>query len=346
MAEQLREQALRDEMDKNPSAGAALVLGDCLQARGQDAEAIVWWEKAVKLDRGLAGSWRRLGRAYFNVQQDAMAAKGAYHRALQNAKAEERAEILAERDRLWALTGEEPGKRVEELEKYPELVRSRDDLTVSYGALLNQLGEHEAALVVLTERKFAGVGALEQFVRTHVALGRQALWRGDAEAARRHLAAALDPPVEVGEFWEAGADRAEIHYWMGQVLQKLGDVAGAQASWERAAGELGKVSEASYYAVLALRAMGRFSEAEKLGEAMLARGLAMGNEPIHATTQGGVFAEDLRKRQVVRGMMLEMLGRAALHELKAARRLLEDILLREPCHGLAADFKTAIDWET
>ena len=38
--------------------------------------------------------------------------------------------MLYERDQLWKRLGEKPAKRLHELEKYPEMVRQRDDLSV------------------------------------------------------------------------------------------------------------------------------------------------------------------------------------------------------------------------
>ena len=85
--------------------------------------------------------------------------------------------------------GEKPEKRLRELEKFPRLVSQRDDLSVELCALYNQTGQPEKALEILTRRKFqpweGGEGqALGQHVRTHLALGREALARNDFAGAR------------------------------------------------------------------------------------------------------------------------------------------------------------------
>ncbi len=81
-------------------------------------------------------------------------------------------------------------KRLRELEKYPQLVKQRDDLSVELCALYNQTGQPRKAMELLARRNFqpweGGEGAaLGQHVRTQMALGRAAFAVGDFSKAVR-----------------------------------------------------------------------------------------------------------------------------------------------------------------
>ena len=100
------------------------------------------------------------------------------------------ARLFYERDQLAKRTGVAPASRLREFERHRRLVDQRDDLSVEYCALLNLAGRHEEARVILAARRFqpweGGEGLVSgEFVRTHLALGRQALAAGDAARALR-----------------------------------------------------------------------------------------------------------------------------------------------------------------
>src|SRR5262249_6216623 len=153
-------------------------------------------------------------------------ARAAYERAF---KADPHdARLLYERDQLWKRLGEAPARRRRELERHRDLVALRDDLTIELCALLNQTGKHAAALALASSRKFqpweGGEGlALGQHVRSHLALGRQALATGDAAGARRHFEAALGAPENLGEAKHLLANQSDIHFWLGCALDELND---------------------------------------------------------------------------------------------------------------------------
>src|SRR6185312_13325855 len=96
-----------------------------------------------RLDSSFATVWRNLGIAYFNVLHDANRARQAYEKAFRADRDDAR--ILYERDQLWKRTNESPARRLAELEKYPQFVRQRDDLSVELASLLNQVGRSEEA---------------------------------------------------------------------------------------------------------------------------------------------------------------------------------------------------------
>jgi Tfp pilus assembly protein PilF len=337
-------------------------LATWLYDRNRRDEAIPWWEKAVHLDRAFAIPWRNLGIAYFNVSKDLPAAKGAYERAF--AANRQDARLLYERDQLWKRAGESPERRLEQLETYPDLVARRDDLSVELAALLNQLGRHDDALALLRRRRFqpweGGEGlALGQWARTHVALGRRALWRGDAAAARRLFEAGLAGADSLGEARHLLANAAELDYWAGLACKRGGDAEAAAHHLRRAAAATGDFrdmrvcaySETACFSALALRELGRPDDARQLFSAMLAYAHRLADQPAtidyFATSLPTMllFEDDLARRQRAQAALLEAVARWGLGERKAARTLLGDLLRDDPNHAAAADLLAAMDWD-
>ena len=133
-------------------AGAACALGHLFFDRRRPAEAIALWERAVRLDPGLAIAWRNLGIAYFNVTRQPARARRAYEAARRADPANAR--LVYERDQLGQRLGESPAQRLRGLDRERALVEQRDDLALEYGALCLQVGRLDAARAVITGRRF------------------------------------------------------------------------------------------------------------------------------------------------------------------------------------------------
>ena len=212
------------------------------------------------------------------------------------------ARLIYERDQLWKRLGVAPAARLAELEPRRKLIAQRDDLTLEYCALLNDLGRHREALKLVSSRKFqpweGGEGvALGQHRRTHLALGRVALRsvglplvgmpgarHGDErrpyadkelralQTARGHFEAALRAPENLGEAKHLLANQSDIHFWLGCALDAAGDRERARAHWQAAANFRGNFqamsvrafSEMTYFSARALEKLGRRVAAKKL----------------------------------------------------------------------------------
>lgn len=294
-------QVLRHAIAANPrDARAPYYLGNLLYDRRRHGDAIALWEKSARLDPKFSVVWRNLGIGYFNHARDSARARNAYERAVRANPRDAR--LIYERDQLWKRLGVAPAARLAELEPRRKLIAQRDDLTLEYCALLNDLGRHREALKLVSSRKFqpweGGEGvALGQHRRTHLALGRVALRsvglplvgmpgarHGDErrpyadkelralQTARGHFEAALRAPENLGEAKHLLANQSDIHFWLGCALDAAGDRERARAHWQAAANFRGDFqamsvrafSEMTYFSARALEKLGRRVAAKKL----------------------------------------------------------------------------------
>jgi tetratricopeptide (TPR) repeat protein len=339
----------------NPKdARAPYYLANLLYDRRRHEEAIRLWERSAALDAQFSIVWRNLGIGYFNIRQQPAKARAAYERAFRANPADAR--LLYERDQLWKRLGVEPARRLRALEKHSGLVQERDDLSVELCALHNQTGQPEKALKIVRARKFqpwegGEGGPLGQHVRSYLALGRQALARGDAAKAREYFEAALATPENLGEAVHLLANQSDIHYWLGCALDDLGEAPAARHHWLAGANFKGdfqemKVrvcSEMTYYSALAWKKLGQPGKARKLLRELLAYGRQLQQSEAKidyfATSLPTVllFEDDLRFRQETSALFLQAQALLGLGRTAPAKRLLRTVLTRDPSHAPASD---------
>jgi len=352
---------LQAALHANPrDARAHYYLGNLYYDRRRHDEAMTHWQRSARLDGSFAIVWRNLGIGYFNVGHDAAQARRAFDKARAANPADAR--IFYERDQLWKRIGETPARRLAELEKYPALVQLRDDLTVELSALYNQTGHHAQAQALLAPRKFqpweGGEGlALGQHVRTHLALGRQALAAGDALKARELFQAALDSPPNLGEAKHLLANQSDIHYYLGLACAAAGDARSARQWWTKAAAARGdfqemsvkSFSEMTYYNALALAKLNQNTAAKKLLRDLL----SYGRQLMHASAKVDYFAtslpamllfnDDLQKRNTITARFLQAQALLGLGRVAPAQNLLRQVLRADRNHALAADLLATLN---
>lgn len=333
---------------------ACYYLGNLLYDRRRHEAAIELWARSVKIEPSLAVAWRNLGIGWFNVSKKSDKSRAAYQRAFRAEPASAR--LLYERDQLWKRLNVVPKKRLRQLQKHPELLCQRDDLSVELSALLNQTGRHAEALAVVCGRNFqpweGGEGlALAQFVRCRLALGLAALRNDEPAEAAAHFRAALDPPRSLGEAKHLLANRSDIHYCLGQALAALGEKRQARQQWRMAATFKGdfqdmrtrRFSEKTYDTALAWRELGRDAKADKLLKGLMAYARKLEASPAKidyfATSLPTMllFHDDLQQRQKTTALFLRAQAHLGLGEKAKGRRLLKKVLTRDPSHALAAD---------
>lgn len=262
---------------KGADRNAAFGLGNFLYDRKRHEDAIVSWEAARSADPTFATVYRNLGIAYWNTRRDGKAARDAYRHALENDPAD--AMILFEYDQLRKKLKDPDSERLELLESYPKLVAMRDDCTVEMAALYSATGRPERALKMICNRRFhpweGGEGqVLRQYTRAHLLIGQMALKQNDAKRALEHFELALKTPDNLGEAYHLLQAKADVLYWTGKALRKLGREDEAVGCFEECARESGDFqamsvtphSTLSFYRGLALIELGREAEARALFE--------------------------------------------------------------------------------
>lgn len=346
---------LEETIVSHPQDGfTRYLLGNLLYDRRRHREAIAAWESAALLMPGHATLWRNLGIGYFNIQRATDSAVEAFNRAIDACPLDGR--ILYERDQLWKRIGVTPEKRLSELQKFPELLSRRDDLSVELAALFNQVGRPKDALSLLLGRRFqpweGGEGlVLTQFVRARLLLGQRALREGDAKQALQQFRAALAPPDNLGEATHLLVNQANVYYWIGMTLHQLGDQTEAQSWWQRAAQYRGdfqqmkvqNISEMTYWVALSKNQLGDITGANQLFEAINAYSseleLTEPKSDYFATSLPTMllFEDDLKQRQRIRASFLRAQALVGLHHLDKVEAELTQVLRWDVNHAAAAD---------
>jgi len=339
----------------HPADGrAAFYLGNALYDRRRYDDAIFYWERAAGREPSLSTVWRNLGIAYFNVRADIGRARSAYDKAI--TAAPEDARVLYERDQLWKRIGEIPEERLAELRRHPALLASRDDLTIEHATLLNQTGNPQEALRLVTTRRFqpweGGEGlVLQQYVRSQLLLGKRLLDEDNAPEALLHFQAALQPPPNLSEARHLLTNASDIYFWIGKAHRANFDEVAARAALERAGNQRGDfqqmsvrtVSDMTYWSALALRELGEEQRALDLFNAILVYSDKLDREEpkidYFATSLPTMllFHDDLKKRAHVGALFLRAQARIGIGNMVEARDLLEQVLSLDRNHTGAAD---------
>ena len=217
----------------------------------------------------------------WNVRRDGARARAAYLKAIDCDATDAR--LVAEYDQLCEKCRVPAAERLAFLESKLALVLLRDDATVQYVTLLNDLDRQNEALEILSSHRFhpweGGEGkVLKQWTRAHLALGFKALDAKDHAAALAHADKALATPQNLGEAYHLLQAKADVNYLRGMALRGLGRESEAVAALTECASEAGdfqamavtEYSDLSYYRALALAALGKKDDARKVFEGMKA----------------------------------------------------------------------------
>jgi tetratricopeptide (TPR) repeat protein len=339
----------------NPSdSRAPYLLGNMLYDRRRHEEAIVLWEASAQRDPAFPTNWRNLGIAYFNVRGDARKALEAFDRA--HSADPQDARILYERDQLWKRVGKSPEERLASLQCNADLVSLRHDLTVEMATLLNQTGEPESALQILTSRIFqpweGGEGlVLAQFVRSNLLLGQRALVGQNPSQARRFFETVLSPPENLGEAKHLLANWSDVFFWIGVSCAEEGRPEEAARAWQQATRQQGdfqemsvrSVSDKTFWTAMAYARLGQDRHARELFQRIYDYSLELEQETpgidYFATSLPAMllFENDLRKQNQIEATFLRAQALLGLEQEKEARALLSEVLRRDRNHPGAAD---------
>lgn len=227
--------ALNEAMRINPDdANAPYYLGNLYYDKRQYDLAISLWRKSTELNPDFPTVWRNLALATFNKLDDTEAAVEMMERAF--ALDTDDARILMELDQLYKRLGRDHAERLAFLEKYPELIKRRDDLLLEQITLLNLTGNYRRAIELLDSHIFhpweGGEGKVPaQYQYSRVELAKEAIAAGNPAEAVKLLEECLVYPHHLGEGKLHGALDNDFLYLLGQAYEALGQHDKAVEAW-------------------------------------------------------------------------------------------------------------------
>ncbi len=243
--------ALEYAIAQNPSdAKAPYYLGCLWYDKRQYDRATAMWERSAASDASFPTVWRNLSLAYYNKQSDVEKARACMERAYHLDESDAR--VLLELDQLYRKIGMPVAQRFAFLDEHKQTAFIRDDLTIEYCTLLNDMGRYEEALDIIMARKFRPWEGGECKVTTQyaVALTQMAcrlLKQGEAAKAKEYLTRALVFPHNLGEGKLEGAKDNNIYYYLGLCERMLGNEEEAVRHLTRAAAGNEEPASAMYY---------------------------------------------------------------------------------------------------
>lgn len=343
---------LESAMRENPSdAFAPYYLGNLFYDRRRYAEAIKLWEQSAAINNKFSIVRRNLGIAYFNFEGNAKKALEAYEYAFAT---DPNARLLYERDQLWKRVGKPTDLRLRELEKFPDLVAVRDDLTVEICSIYNQTNQPQKALELLEKRNFqpweGGEGqVLREFVAANILSGRKCLTENKFAEARNHFLKCLNPPKNLSETHHLRANKADIYFWLGMTEENLGNpekaleylILSADTKGDFQEMSVTNYSEMTLFSALSLRKLGKTAEAENLLNELqdYAENLEKTKAKIDyfATSLPTMllFNDDIQKRLQTKALFLQAQAFYGLGELEKASDLIKKVVANDPNHQSA-----------
>ncbi len=318
------------------AARAAWNLGCLYYDRRRHEEAISCWEKAVALDSEFAAAQRCLALALFDKRHDPAGSKMAMEAALHADPHDAR--LLYELLQLYRNSDDVTvADRLRLIEANTGLASERNDLYVEWMILLLQAGRLDEAAERITAREYdvyeGGEGRLVRvFEWIHILRGLQMLGKGEAGKALDETLRAESLPACFHEGRNAHASMAHIHWFAGKAAAACGDAALEAGLYAKACESPHFVTDMTLYKGLAMRALGRCSEAQALFDEMISAGCMLvkkGGRYDHFAT--GVptpapFEGDRGRRNHSEGLYLQSLGHWGLGEREQATAMLREVL--------------------
>ena len=242
---------LNNAVESNPTDFKAwYYLGNLWYDKHQYADAIRCWEASANLNRDFPTVHRNLALACYNKEKDPQKALVSMETAFRLDQGDAR--VLMELDQLYKKLNRSPWSRLAFLEKYPDLVNTRDDLYLERITLYNQLSDHEKAKELLTVYQFhpweGGEGkVVRQYLICHLELVKKHLADRQPGKALDLLNQAETYPPSLGEGKLYGARENDIHYLKGLVYEMMKDLDQARHHFELATAGNSEPAQAVFY---------------------------------------------------------------------------------------------------
>lgn len=329
------EPILLEAIRLNPKdARAHYYLGNLL-FDAQPLRALELWEKAAQLEPGLALAHRNVGFARAQALKDHASAIRAVETAL--SLDPENARGYFELDVLYEAAGTPVEKRLQSLDRRPEVVARRDDAETRRVALLTCSGKVDEALSVLRKRQFHNWEGSSSLHDIHVDAclqqGLALLRAGKASQALASFLEATQYPANQQVGKPKREQRAsEIHYLLAMSQQASGKSDAARAEFELAIRARGG-NEGAYFRALALERLGRTQEAEEAFRRLKEQGTGELDRAVEAVDYFAKFGE--RRAERVRkadAHYLAGLGASGLKQADEAGKHFRAALELHPAH--------------
>lgn len=309
------------------TANASYLLGCLLYDKERYEDAISAWERCVSINSEHAEAYRALALAYFDKRGDGESAKVCMKRALETKKISPR--MLMEYEQLLKNTNASTDERLKVYDEYPELLAKRDDCYLDKVILHTLKGEYKRAIDMAAAKRFhiyeGGEGRLTKqhswmFLLYALTLENE----GKIGEAKDFFKRATVVPKSYGEAKTFFNQEAHVFYYLGLMLEKLGEKDEATKAFEEASIYKAAVSELSAFRALALKKLGRTSEADEVISEMI-EVAASKIENSDLRTYYGVgspspmpFENDIVKNNLTSGYILKAFALRAKGEDKSA----------------------------
>jgi len=230
-------------------ATARLLLGDLRFHFRQYSKARDLWEQSARIDESNPVPLRSLGMAAWRLDGDPIQAERYLRRAL----SADPADGIVARDLARVLEAEsqtavDPHSRKLVLEEARAVLLTvidshmhRADIVEMLASLHNRLDEPEKAAALLDRIRVTcwegAQGLHDEFRAAHLALGKRHLEGGRFTQAADEFRRSLDYPDNLGIGRRDGTHEADLYYWLGTALSRLGKQEEARAAWKTAAEE-------------------------------------------------------------------------------------------------------------
>ncbi|MGB4660565.1 MAG: tetratricopeptide repeat protein, partial [Mobilitalea sp.] len=216
----------------------------------QFATATKLWECSANLDDSFTIVLRNLALSYYNKDHETEKARRILEKAF--ALNTKDARIFMELDQLYKKFGMPFQERIGNFEMYQETFRIRDDSFIEYITLKNLLERQEEAYELIMSHKFhpweGGEGKItKQYTVALVEMAKKKIIQKEYEQAKEYLLKALIYPENLGEGKLEGTKDNDILYYLGCVMEALGETEKAREYFLKASKGTEELAGAMYY---------------------------------------------------------------------------------------------------
>ena len=323
----------------NSGANAYYYLGCLFYDKFNYSYAARLFEKATEINNKHWIAYRNLAFAYYDHLNQPEKARTSMEKAIEFNPFEPR--LLMEYEQLLKNLNVTIDERLDVYEKYPELLKDRDDCYLDKLTLISMKGDYKTAIKMAADKRFhiyeGGEGKLtKQHAWMHALYGLKLTEEGKFEDAAKIFENGINMPKSYGEAKTFFNQEAHIFYFLGDLLNKQGRGEEALKAYEEAAIYKAAVSEISLFRALALNKLNRFSEAEEVLNEMLE---VAENKIVNCDLRGyyGVgsptpmpFELDIERQNLTDGNILKAYALLGFGKIDEANAAIEKAAEKEP----------------